>query len=366
MSTHRRFYRPELDVLRWLAFLAVFVHHSGILFGRWLAEVRIAGAFGVCVFFYLSAFLITELLDREWESTGSVHLRAFYMRRILRIWPLYFAMLLVDFVHMRRSGAFTAARLWAFLLLSGNWFAAFQGFLISYSLPLWTISVEEQFYLVWPCLRRLTRRHGAIAICVAAVALSYGTLALLSHWQVELETSVWVNSFVQLQFFAGGALTALLLKSRTPSLTGLARALIFALGAAALFLSQAAFHTKAGVPHAEFKLLLPGYLLVNAGCAAMLISVLGASALGRAKPFVYLGKISYGLYVFHFAVLLQCHQALAILARTHPIPAKEFLYLRAALALPCTILVATLSYRYFEAPILRYKKRFEFVRTRAV
>src|ERR1700748_1439510 len=91
-----RIYRPELDVLRFVAFLLVFFfhvtpaatgHHS--LVGQVLLSLRDCGAFGVCIFFVLSSFLITELLIREKDATGSVHFKAFYLRRILRIWPLY-------------------------------------------------------------------------------------------------------------------------------------------------------------------------------------------------------------------------------------------------------------------------------------
>jgi len=92
-----RFYRPELDVLRFLAFLSVFtVHrmdHLPIDPARhfWLYNFCLLGNFGVPVFFLLSAFLITELLMREEEQIGTIHIRSFYLRRILRIWPLYFA-----------------------------------------------------------------------------------------------------------------------------------------------------------------------------------------------------------------------------------------------------------------------------------
>src|SRR5437660_1432973 len=96
-----RFYRPELDCLRFFAFFAVFVYHtlSGepayyaarhVPLATLLASAASAGRFGVDLFFLLSAFLITELLVREQEQFGKLDLRSFYLRRILRIWPLYF------------------------------------------------------------------------------------------------------------------------------------------------------------------------------------------------------------------------------------------------------------------------------------
>src|SRR5271157_1881088 len=94
------FYRPELDCLRFFAFLGVFVHHSipkEPSFFRAhglpviLSNFSYAGAFGVDLFFCLSAYLITKLLLREKDLTGHLNVKAFYVRRILRIWPLYFA-----------------------------------------------------------------------------------------------------------------------------------------------------------------------------------------------------------------------------------------------------------------------------------
>src|SRR5260221_8487443 len=100
-TPQRRFYHPELDCLRFFAFFAVFIFHTlpheadyysarNIPFAALIASVSRAGSFGVDLFFLLSAYLITELLLREKESFGHVHLKSFYLRRILRIWPLYF------------------------------------------------------------------------------------------------------------------------------------------------------------------------------------------------------------------------------------------------------------------------------------
>src|SRR5580700_10426510 len=94
IEPQKRFYRPELDLLRLLAFALIFVHHatpaSYIRSYPFLQRFSDACEAGLQLFFLLSAFLIAELLLREKEETGSIHLKAFYIRRILRIWPLYF------------------------------------------------------------------------------------------------------------------------------------------------------------------------------------------------------------------------------------------------------------------------------------
>jgi peptidoglycan/LPS O-acetylase OafA/YrhL len=154
-----RFYRPELDALRFFAFLGVFVFHAAPRtmdfynaagYPHWLSNVLIpafgAGAYGVDLFFALSAYLITSLLLRERAATGAVDLRGFYLRRILRIWPLYLCFV---------AFAAVAAKVlpWqnlpmryvvGYSLLAGNWVYAFYGLPASFATPLWTLSIEEQ------------------------------------------------------------------------------------------------------------------------------------------------------------------------------------------------------------------------------
>ena len=353
-------------MLRLLAFLLVFLHHSAVFGTGLLAQARFAGAFGLCLFFFLSAFLITDLLEREAASTGTIRLGALDVRRILRIWPLYFAVILVDFIHMhlRQPGAFTLGRLLSFLLLSNNWFVAHHGFLFgSCTVPLWSISIEEQFYLLWPSVRRYAGSTGSLLFSCLTLVLAYGVLVRACQKGTNVDTTLWVNSFVQFQFFASGALTALLLRGRQPSWSPRRRWTLFASGLLAFFFAQTLFHVKVGLPRLE---IVPGYLLVNAGCLAIFLSMLGSTALGRRSPLVYLGKISFGLYSFHYGLLLLCGPVADAWSRTSPLLSRFLLPLRAVIALVCTIAIAAFSYHFFEAPILRLKRRFEVIRTRPV
>ena len=148
-----RFYRPELDVLRFFAFLSVFLYHglpglvntrhSGVVAQAALYETIIKGAgrFGVCLFFLLSAYLITELLCRERANTGTIHVGSFYSRRILRIWPLYFAFLFAGVLLglAIQDYRIEPHRIEAFLLLSGNWYVARIGCSANPIAPLWSI-----------------------------------------------------------------------------------------------------------------------------------------------------------------------------------------------------------------------------------
>src|SRR5271170_4480502 len=126
------FYRPGLDILRALAFLLVFVAHglaSHIDKPSQIGAIARAGEFGVCVFFFLSSYLITELLLREKRDTGTILIPAFYARRILRIWPLYFAMIGVGWLYGLVSPTHTLSVAWllSLLLLFTNWYTVDHG-----------------------------------------------------------------------------------------------------------------------------------------------------------------------------------------------------------------------------------------------
>jgi peptidoglycan/LPS O-acetylase OafA/YrhL len=361
-----RFYRPELDVLRFLAFTMVFIDHALPFDGmftdrRWLGSVRYAGGFGVCLFFMLSSFLITDLLEREHEATGDIHLKAFYVRRVLRIWPLYFAFLFFDFFVQlsRHNGHFPVGKLLAFLLIAGNWYVSRFEVPLTLSSPLWSISVEEQFYLVWPPYRKYVGRLGSIVFAVVTLVLSYVVLAYLCHVQAR---NFWTNSFLQFQFFSTGALLSFALRGRAPGFSTGARLAFFA-GGIAMLLSSPQFLLTRGLTFSNFG---GGFLLVNAGCILIFLSFLGESRIGKWRFLTYLGRISYSLYVFHWMfVVAAVHVGRAVASRglLPPLAARGIMMV---VAFAVAIVIASISYHSFEAPILRYKRRFEVVRSRPV
>jgi peptidoglycan/LPS O-acetylase OafA/YrhL len=364
--TQSGFYRPELDVLRLLAFMMVFLTHilpydGAFAEGTWLGSFRVAGGFGVCMFFMLSSFLITDLLEREHAITGSIELRAFYVRRILRIWPLYFSFLFFDFFvqHVRHTNNFPVGKLLAFLLLAGNWYVGRFELPFTLSSPLWSISVEEQFYLVWPSFRKHVGRRGSVLLAVATLLVSYGVMARLSYVNAW---NLWPNSFVQFQFFSTGALLSFALRGRSPRFSLATRLALFAVGIGILVASPRLFFTHGQT----FFFLGPGFLLVNAGCIVIFLSFLGESRMGKWRVVTYLGRISYGLYVFHWMVVVAAVHAARLLVSQHLLPPLLVRGVMALAAFLLTVVLASLSYRFFEAPILRFKKRFEVIRTRAV
>ncbi|MGA9564520.1 MAG: acyltransferase, partial [Candidatus Korobacteraceae bacterium] len=205
-----RFYHPELDVLRFFAFLMVFLHHAfphdpafwtklGVpsFLARIVAGIGATGAFGVSVFFVLSSYLITELLLREKELMGTLDVRSFYIRRILRIWPLYFAFLALAVVLqwiVPGQHVTLRAGLW-FSLLAGNWFIVFHGFPSSVIFPLWSVSIEEQFYITWPAVVRRVSETGMLIIAGLLLVVATTARIYLGVHHVG-ESDIWCNTFV--------------------------------------------------------------------------------------------------------------------------------------------------------------------------
>jgi len=345
----------------------------GIPRSAWLQSAQTvigdAGGFGMCLFFLLSAFLITELLRREHEVTGGLRLGAFYLRRILRIWPLYFLFLipcaLVGRYFFRSEPVLEIGRLLAFLGLVGNWYTAQHGWTSNPVAPLWSISLEEQFYLIWPPLFHRLGPPGIRRMAWILVPGSMGTVLLLDHFSPNISPGIWVNSLVQFQFFAWGALLALRFKGASPPLGGGTR-VGFVLVAAALWIWAAG---PAGVfdptPAHPFRLLV-GYEAVAVGTVLLFLAALGLPAGCIPGWVAYLGKISYGLYVFHYFCLGAARHVQEALHSHHLAPAAYAGVQTVGIGFALTVGLAALSYRYLETPFLRLKEKIEVIRTRPI
>lgn len=382
-ETAQRFYRPELDALRFCAFLAVYVCHSipnralaeaGLRI-RILAAIKDAGNFGVCLFFMLSAFLITELLRREREAYGRIHVEAFYLRRMLRIWPLYFGITIAYAVagHWFPAMHMEPGRIAAYFLLAGNWYIALHPWIQTPLRSLWSISVEEQFYLVWPLLARYGGMRLLAIASLGIVPVSLMTIVIMSADKAYAYNTVWLNSFAQFQFFAWGALLALSLKGKLPKLRPIQRSAAGFGGLAFWLLSASVTQIKRPGAQVSAPAYVLGYLLIAAGCLLMLLAVLGIRKERIPGWAVYAGKISFGLYVFHETAFLLADEiqehvtvftsSLATWSLQHPALTLIFNKL---IALGITILLAMLSYRFWETPFLRFKRRVTWVESRSV
>ncbi len=173
-----RYYRPELDVLRFLAFLLVFIHHAlpiapdprvaSLLKGFAPALYAVANAcgYGLSLFFVLSAFLIGELLLRERGRLGTVNVTQFYIRRVLRIWPLYYLCLVIAIAAALLPGGHRGDIVYLrwYSVFMGAWYVSIHGTFRNPMTPLWSISLEEQFYLFVPWIVKWLNRTALYAL----------------------------------------------------------------------------------------------------------------------------------------------------------------------------------------------------------
>ncbi|MFI6074218.1 acyltransferase family protein [Actinoplanes sp. NPDC051343] len=342
-------YQPALDGIRALAVAAVVLFHAGV--------AGISGGFlGVDVFFVLSGFLITSLLLNEHRSRGRIDLRRFWLRRARRLLPALLAVLLATVIaaHFRWQGDGDALRLlrtdaYAALAYVANWRMIFRGtgYVAATAAPsplqhTWSLGIEEQFYLVWPLLVAavlLLRRHARtvlIVVCGAGAVISQ----LLCAWffrPADISRAYYGTDTRAQALLIGAALAAAVLVApkagRWASLAGLA-------GLAALvWLGHAASDQAAGLYH--------GGLTAAALATALLIlavTLRPGSFLARflgLPPLVWLGRISYGVYLWHWPLFTFVNADDTGLSRWPLL----------AVRLAGTLAVAVVSYHLIEQPI---------------
>jgi len=364
------FYAPELDSLRFLAFLLVLVHHSQAYeaIPVWV-KLSKYGWMGVDLFLCLSAFLFARLLFVEYKEKGDIHVGYFYLRRGLRIWPLYlffFGLTLTLSIAENGWNVYMFKRSLGMLTFTDNLFSMALGYNLAlfYTSHLWTISYEEQFYLVIPwALRALYRMKNGTALFVLCAVMLAGTLVRAAFIYYDSSHPViWIFPFTHFESIFGGLIIGL----------GLFEAQLKKIPAWFLFLAGAlALWQVTELPNVnaiQWKLMLT-YPLTGIGMALILSSVMKGdlfplSFLFRNKILGYLGKISYGLYVYHLLGLelaFKVTDALVSPDRLLVYPAVGTL-----LGLLFTVAFSIPSYELLEKPFLRLKERFAFIQTRPV
>jgi peptidoglycan/LPS O-acetylase OafA/YrhL len=389
-SAPRRFYVPQLDGLRFTAFLLVFLHHGpqlsrlfrpGSLPFSVLDFLERRGWFGVDLFLVLSAFLITSLLLIEHERYGAISLRGFYLRRILRIWPLYYLMTLVGFFLLPWLSLFAMpldspqhAQLMrdhflAYCTLFGNFSSGAHGYPTVPTLAhLWTVTLEEQFYIVWPLTLSIFLRLRKQALWALLLASLAGTIALRMHLVGgRPHPYIWTNTFARLDPLIIGIAIALWRKVHPGRPGWIAPVAKFLLGAAVIA------STNLG-PEIQTQSRSIGweFLATAVGCGLVLDALLASGNnplrwLFARRPMVWLGKLTYGLYVYHVLGLEMGQEVVTFLQNRRILTgAASGLVGQSIAGLVITIIIAAESYRLFESFFLRQKDRFSRIKSRPI
>ena len=361
-----------LDGLRAIAFLIVFFFHTRNLPFGWL---------GVQLFFVLSGFLITDILLRMKEKLPRREFfTKFYGRRFLRIFPLYYFYLILltalifllpvlDLKGLRTEiSAKFFNQIWVATFYAYDFFHASSFFVRSHFFThLWSLSVEEQFYLMWPLLIFLTPREKFKQLCLTAIGLGFiFRLAITLIYRTQLfpflltdpQQAVNVLPFSHLDAFAFGAYISRFELPR-PRLQLLALTVtVPAIGLLTDFLSKGTVTLALGydLPMTGFYKEVWGYTLLNYLFAVLIYCVARTNFLTgilESAPLRYLGKISYGLYVYHYGIIA----IIVALFRKYDIDYSLRSPQMFVVSMSATLLIATLSFYLLEKPIINLKDR---------
>lgn len=361
-------YFQNLNAIRFIAAFLVIIHHIEQLKfnvcapNHWdNAVVQIIGKLGVVLFFVLSGFLISYLLFKEQEVTHNISIRDFYMRRVLRIWPLYFltitlAFFVYPFIPFITQATFPRSVVWNDL---GTKIALYIFFLpnlvitlfgaIPYVSQAWSIGAEEQFYLVWPALNKAVKNKWLLmfAVMVFYIVVKFGVYHVLPQGPfLTVFNAFWEST--PIDCMAIGGLFATILNEQSPFALSLKRFLFTKpLQWATLLLTVALISTGRQIPyfHYEVYAVLFGILICNFAANPARIFTMEYSWTN------FLGKISYGLYMFHPVVIvfsIRLLQKIGLLQNALLYP----------LVVGLVVLLATLSYNFFEKRFINRKTKY--------
>lgn len=289
-------YIPELQGLRGLAVLAViFYHCTPRLKGTWIYSASLWGWAGVNLFFVLSGFLITSILLESREKPH--YFRNFYMRRVLRIWPVYVLSLVVVYLNAPWFigpgvwDAIKTAPWWAYIFFLQNLFHISLPPALG---PTWSLAIEEQYYFLWaPLVRVLRRPRQLTAVLVCAMAASPIIGSLHFKWVTETSTLTHFDGIAMGSMLALG-LHVLALSRRVWLWMGLS-------GMVAGVASAATFAAGTALLNMALAVAFGGAVLASIAATGARNPV---NAVLRRGPLAFYGRISYGLYMTHIMVFI--------------------------------------------------------------
>lgn len=371
----KKVYFPNLNGIRFIAAFLVVIHHIEQLKNLYglpnywpNPSVKIIGGLGVTLFFVLSGFLITYMLFVEREHVGTIDVKGFYIRRVLRIWPLYFLIIILSFfilpaIHQLDMPIYSNYLPYEFT----NKIIMFLVFLpnaatllyppVPFASQAWSIGVEEQFYLIWPVLVKLFKKP---VFLLGSVIIIYWVIKILIYELLQNQAKgqlrnniIFIKSFLEytrINCMAIGGLGSYILFENKKYLLDFLYSKI----------------TQAVIYIAALLLIIYGitfnYLNDEIYSMLFMIIILNLSSNKSTiisidnKIFDYLGKISYGLYMYHpLAIVIAIISVIKITEGT-AIPSQSALIY--CLSIVTTIIISSVSYELFEKFFIKKKITF--------
>jgi peptidoglycan/LPS O-acetylase OafA/YrhL len=372
---------PNLDGLRFISFLVVFLYHGHLSIFSYLkdSQPRVYsvieflfrhGNLGVNFFFVLSGFLITYLLIKEKEITGKIHVPNFYVRRILRIWPLYYLCVAVGFIafamlkKMSGQPIIENANPWYYIFFGANfdimhtWPDKPDALLLS---VLWSVAVEEQFYLTWPLILSLVPLKKFKFVFPAIMLLSLIFRALHTGNNDHDFAIRYFHTLSVIGDMALGGLFAYLVsyenkfKTYIINMPRSAIAMIYVLTLVATLFKDEIF--VPGIPVIFDRLVIAflfGLIILEQNYAKNSLF-----KMSNFKLVSRLGIYTYGLYCLHFLGLYFAIKIMDILRLNGSLSWVAFTMIIAALVI--SVIISLLSYNLYEKWFLRFKDKFAFI-----
>lgn len=370
-SNLSRPYFENLNGLRAIGALSVFVFHAFSLgneiwgdfyqtkYFQVLAKVFSKGNYGVSLFFVLSGFLITYLLMHEAKSNGSIRVFGFFMRRLLRIWPVYFIVVGFGFLiypHLP-YGIETTNSGWMYAFFLSNIEEIRNGYRDAVNLLTitWSVSIEEQFYMAWVALMALfpfmRKAKGFLPYLILLVLGS-----IIFRWiYVDSFNTLYYHTFAVMSDLALGGIAAYAcfhhsFQERISNVPKWLNVIIYLIGLGMILGARKVFFGDLII----IEKVILGFFFVY----VILDQTFGQHSFFKADKiptFFQIGTISYGFYMYHCIVIYYVQQILQEMGWTTNVLHFVLFFV---LSLLLTVLISSMSYRFIEKPILRLKHHF--------
>jgi len=380
MNPKEKIHFPNLDGLRFIGSMIVLLFHiegikqrHGQEFSSLILSYEPIGELNVSLFFVLSGFLITFLLLKEKQNTGTIGLKNFYMRRVLKTWPLYYFIMVIGFFLLPYLGqAFYPEYSKG---LTDHFSIALMGYLFflpplllgGYRLPdtmgaTWAVTVEETFYLFWPFIVRRSKNFMKVScvIIVSIVFIRDGAVLLRyllkgnQYYTTHLTTMVELLGEYRFSCMAIGGIAAYIFITKKESLLQFLFKKNLQIIAYTLLLLMPILRIKVPLIDQEFYSVLFAYIVLN--MAANPASIVRLNF----KWMNYLGSLSYGIYLYNPVMRILSLEAIKHLFNRN-IAGWQMELSFYSLTIGSTLLVAVLSHKLIEKPFLNLKKKFTFI-----